>query len=82
MTGDTPLWIYAGSHQQANWVAEWLGLKRKQWRYLSEGNQLAGIRYPRVLAFGTTFSRPELEREMIKSALRVSEAKVMWMTDR
>lgn len=53
-----PLYIVAGNHKQAQWLARDLQLAPNQWVYLHRKDQLKGLRYITYTTFGSAWENP------------------------
>lgn len=53
-----PLYIVAGNHKQAQWLARDLQLAPNQWVYIHRKDQLKGIRSFLYTTFGSAWENP------------------------
>lgn len=73
------IFILAGTHEQAQLLAQWHDMGPNEWRYVGSENVLLGLRYQTLWLFGTWARRRDAR--VCMDIARVAEFKVFTVED-
>lgn len=68
------VFIFAGSHKQAETLARWHDMARNEWIYVSDSHTMLGQRQQTMWVYGSAHFRPDATE--IISRARMSEFKI------